>query len=162
MEIKIRELRREDRELVEEFYRQMGPETRFFFNSADYNYRRTMKFFGENPDPNVVHWIAVLGGRIVGYVFVWNTGKKIVEMGLAVSEDLKGKRLGGRLIDTVKQWCRDHGKGGILLSTHPANIRAQALYNRSGFRHLGASNNRGEYLYLFALSEEDGSEDSAR
>jgi len=155
VDIEIRPFRGEDKALVEAFYAQMGYETTFFFNATGYNYRRTMRFFGEDPDPDIRHWAAILDGRMVGYVFVWQISKKIVEMGIVVADDCKGKHLGRALIDTVKDWCRANGKGGILLTTHPANIRGQMLYRRSGFEHIGTSNNKGEFLFLYTFPEEN-------
>lgn len=153
MDTEIRLLRQEDRPLVQAFYDQMGSESRFFFNATGYNYRRTMQFFGGEPDPDILHWGAFAEGRMVGYVFLWNLRYRVVEVGIAVADDFKGRHLGGRLLDTVKTWCAEHGKGGILLTTHPANIRGQMLYRRSGFQYLGTSDNKGEFLFLLNLPE---------
>ena len=153
-DISIRQFEKDDRELVEDFYNRMGYETRFFFNATGYNYQRTMRFFSEKPDKNTIHWMALKDGKMVGYVFAGNTHKAVVGLGIAVSDECKGKHLGEQLIDTVKQWCRDNDKGGIWLTTHAANIRAQMLYLRCGFDHMGTSNNRGEPLFLFNFDKE--------
>ncbi len=154
-DIIIRPMQLDDKERVEAFYDAMGFESRFFFNSTGYNQRYTLRFFGDNPDKNSKHWVAIdEGGRMVGYVFLFQTHLKVVDFGIAVADDCKGKHLGRRLIDTVKAWCRENGKGGILLTTHPANTRGQMLYRRCGFVQIGTSNNCGEFLFMYALPEE--------
>ena len=153
-DITIRLFGKDDQALVEDFYNRMGFESRFFFNATGYNYQRTMRYFSENPDEHILHWMAVLDGKMVGYVFARDTDKGIVSLGIAVSDECKGQHLGERLIDTVKQWCRENGKGGILLTTHTANTRAQMLYLRCGFLHMGISNNRGEYLFLYNFDKD--------
>jgi len=55
---------------------------------------------------------------------------------------------GEKLIQTAEAWCRENGKGGILLTTHMANIRAQVLYERCGFERLGVHSESNELLYL--------------
>ena len=152
--MEIRFFKPDDRQLVEDFYNQMGNESRFFFNPVGSNYRRTMRYFGDHPDNDILHWMALEDGKMVGYVFIWQVHSGVVELGIAVADDYKGHHLGEKLIDTVKDWCRQNGKGGILLTTHPANKRAQALYTRCGFEHIGTANFRGEFLYLFNFPEE--------
>lgn len=154
MDIEIRLFKAGDEALVKDFYDRMGYETRFFFNPIGSNYHRTMRFFSDQPDDDILHWMAVKDGRMVGYVFVWDIHHGIVEMGIAVADDYKGKHLGRQLIDTIKAWCVENGKGGILLTTHAANTRAQMLYLQCGFKHIGVSDNRHEQLYLFNLPME--------
>jgi len=50
---------------------------------------------------------------------------------------------------------KDMEGNGLLLTTHLANIRAQALYARMGFERIGTSNS-GEALYLrrFCVKED--------
>lgn len=146
-----------DKEKVENFYDSMGFESCFFFNSLGSNKKYTLRFFGENPDKNSVHWLAIdtETDRMVGYVFLFHTNLKVVHFGIAIADDYKGKRLGRRLIDTTKKWCLENGKGGILLTTHPANIRGQMLYRRNGFVQIGTSNMDGEFLFLYNFPQEE-------
>jgi len=43
--------------------------------------------------------------------------------------------------------ARELGKGGILLTTHIANLRGQGLYEGCGYEYLGVHTS-GERLYL--------------
>lgn len=144
--LNIRKFEMEDRILVEQFFNQMGGETRAFFNRARWNEKDALGFF-EGKDRNVVRWMALDGETMVGYVFVWGLDKKVPWLGIAVAEDYKGKRLGQKLLQTAYEYALAEGKGGILLTTHVANLRAQALYERCGYERLGMHAS-GEILYI--------------
>lgn len=135
-----------DRQLVEDFFNQMGGETRAFFNRGDGNRRTAMRFFdGEEGD--TVRFMAEAEGRMVGYVFLWDMGKGVPWLGIAVAEDWKGRHLGRLLLDHAHGVAKAAGKGGVLLTTGIANIRGQGLYERMGYERLGTHVD-GEYLYL--------------
>ncbi len=142
----IREINFDDREICTEFFKNMGGETRAFFNRNNGNFNSLMRFF-DGKDKNSVRWIAVENNSVKGYFFVWDTDTKIPWMGIALSEDMKGKHFGEVLINHIKSWCEQNDKGGVLLTTHVANTRAQALYERCGFEKMGMHQN-GEVLYL--------------
>ena len=71
-------------------------------------------------------------------------------LGIGVSEAYKGKGMGGKLMEYIIGYARERGMGGILLTTHMANIRAQALYRRFGYAYLGTHTN-GDQLYLLTF-----------
>lgn len=144
----IRLMRSDDRERVDAFFAQMGSEARMFFNRGDLTHKDTLKFFEGGVEPNHRRWIAVDGDEMVGYIFLWDSGSMIPWMGTAVAERMRGKHFGQTLIETAEGWCREQGKGGILLTTHMANIRAQTLYERCGFEWMGVSKVNNELLYL--------------
>ncbi len=151
--IQIRPFAPGDRELVNAFFDRMGPETRFFFNQGDGNRRTALRYFdGQDPTPTL-RWLAEAEGRMVGYVFLWDLHTAIPWLGIAVADDLKGQGLGTRLIETAKDYCRDQGKGGILLTTHYANTRGQALYGGRGFERLGLFD-ASEMLYLYRFKQQ--------
>ena len=145
-EVKIRGFGGGDRELINAFFDQMGGETRAVFNRNDGNRRYAMRYFDGGGENNL-YYLAEYEGRMVGYVFLYEMDTGVPWLGIAVSEDFKGRRLGQRLIEHVIAVARAEGKGGVLLTTHPANYRAQTLYERNGFRLLG-DHMSGEKLYL--------------
>jgi hypothetical protein len=79
--------------------------------------------------------------------------RKVPWLGIAVSEEAKGCHLGTRLMEFAKNYALQHGKGGILLTTHRANIRGQALYEKSGYEYLG-DHKSGELMYILDFKEE--------
>lgn len=89
---------------------------------------------------------------VAGYVFLWELNTKAPWLGIAVSKVWKGRHLGRYLMRYAEEYCEKHGKGGIFLTTHIANVRAQKLYVRSGYRHLG-THLGGEALYFRALPD---------
>jgi ribosomal protein S18 acetylase RimI-like enzyme len=143
----IREFNQADRQMVINFFDQMGGETRAFFNRNNKNCRFALSFF-EQSQEDKIFFLAEENRIMVGYTFLWDIDRSVPWLGIAVHEAYKGKGLGTRLIHNDIEWARKNQKGGILLTTHVANIRAQALYERMGFTHLG-SHTTGELLYLF-------------
>lgn len=145
-EILIREFEQSDKEIVDNFFDRMGFDSKMFFNRGDGNRKTAMNFF-DNTAKNYKYWLAHDGEKMVGYVFLWDIDKSVVWFGIAVSDELKGKGLGTRLAQTAIDYAKDNGKGGVLLTTHAANFRGQALYEKCGFEYIG-TDPRGEYLYI--------------
>jgi len=145
--VQIRNFQMEDRKLVEEFFNQMGGETRAFFNRESGNENNALGFF-EGKDKDVIRFMALDKGRMVGYLFLWELDNKVPWLGIAVADDYKGLHLGRKLMNIAKEYALSQAKGGILLTTHLANYRGQALYERSGFERMGIHTS-GEILYMF-------------
>ena len=53
----------------------------------------------------------------------------------------------------AEDMARKAGKGGIQLTTHVANLRAQALYEKMGFTLIGPTKNGTEFFYLYRYRE---------
>ena len=144
----IRLMEMGDRERVERFFDQMAPDSRSFFNRNNGNRNWAMRFFDGTDTQAMRRWIAVEDGEMVGYVFLWDIDTMIPWLGIAVAERLRGRHFGEKLIAEADTWCRGEGKGGILLTTHMANVRAQTLYEKCGFERLGVHGASNELLYL--------------
>ena len=144
----IRLIEQDDRARVTRFFEQMAPDSRAFFNRNNGNYNWIMRYFNGTDTQAMRRWIAVEGDDMVGYVFLWDTDTMIPWLGIAVAERWRGKHFGETLIGTAEAWCREQNKGGILLTTHMANVRAQALYTRCGFEQLGVHGQSNELLFL--------------
>ena len=148
-EPEIRELKLEDREAMEAFFKQMGPETQSLFNPHNCNYIEIMKFFNRTEVPEEhKRWIAMENGSVIGYVFLWDANTGIPDLGIALAENVKGRHLGRKFLDVAVDWCRENGKGGVMLTTHVANVRAQMLYENYGFKRMGPYT-WTELLYIY-------------
>lgn len=147
----IREFAPGDEGRVTDFFDRMGGESRGFFNGNDGNRRGAMKFFS-GEDKNVIRWMMTDGDEMIGYVFLWDTDKPVVWLGIALADGYKGKHLGRELLGHARDWAAHRGKGAVLLTTHLANVRAQALYSRFGFRRLGIHDS-GEILYMYTIEK---------
>ena len=150
--ILIRPFEMSDRALVASFATQMGGETRAFFDRNGGNSNAALGFFeGRDENRHVMRWLALADGVMVGYVFLWDLDRTIPWLGICVAEDFKGRHLGRLLMQTAEAHARSCGMGGILLTTHLANIRGQGLYERCGYERMGVHES-GEVLYLLRFA----------
>lgn len=160
VEATIRPFAAGDRDMVNEFFDQMGPETTFFFNSTDYNRNYALKFWDDLETAKDNRYFAATeptadGGELmVGYVYLCDMGKKVPWLGIAVRDGYKGKHMGKRLIQQAIDCAKAENCGGILLTTHFANTRGQGLYQKMGFEKLGQHTCGSEFLYLLRLPQE--------
>ena len=147
-----------DRELVVEFFQQMGGESRGFFNRADGNKNDALSYFDKNGDePNAIRFLSSIrdenGKEIMtGYVFAWDMNTGVPTLGIAVREEYKGRGLGRLLIKHLTDYLKEHNYGGVMLTTSFANVRGQSLYTRMGFEHIG-THVSGEMLYILKFNK---------
>lgn len=148
--VTLRELVPEDMEEILEFFDQMAGDTRAMFNRGDVNRTRVIKYL-EGKQANEKHFCATVDvngkQRIVGYTFLWETDKAVPWLGIAVHERWKGFHLGRVLLGHLDDYAKQQGFGGLMLTTVPANIRAQSLYTNMGYEYLG-NHTCGEYMYI--------------
>lgn len=69
-----------------------------------------------------------------------------------MADDYKGKNLGRKLMKKAEDYAISMNKGGILLTTHVANLRGQGLYERMGYEKMGMHKS-GEILYLLRFDK---------
>ena len=150
--VTIRQLVRNDLEMVMGFFDQMAGSTRAMFNRGDVNRIRVMEHLNRKTDDGQIHFAAVVkesdgSDKMVGYVFLWDIDRKIPWLGIAVREDWKGHHLGRRLLEYLDSWAKPRGYGGLMLTSVPANVRAHSLYARMGFEYFGVYPD-SEFLYV--------------
>ena len=147
-ELEIREVAAGDEALINEFFDDMGGESRALFNRRDFNRRGVLKYCAK-PDKTRRYWLAVYDGKMIGYVFFLDFNSSIPSLGLAIRDEYRGMHLGRGFIEFAKERIKESGKGGMQLTTHLANIRGQALYEAEGFTCMGQCKNGSELFYLF-------------
>ena len=150
----IREMQMTDRENLEKFYREMDPEANVLFNPENCNYIRTMAFF-EGKKQNIRYFIAMEEDEMLGYVFLTQYDTLIPSLGIAVASSVKGKGIGYALMQYAEEYAAAHGKGGLTLITHVANIRGQALYAKCGFDRVGIHGPTGQIFYIKRFKDPD-------
>lgn len=150
--LSIRQVTAADRGRIEAFFAQMGEESASFFN-VDRGNEKTALDFTDGKLPEHLYFMALdeADPTPAGIAFLWDKSKRVPWFGIAVAEKYKGKHLGRRLIAAVRDYCEERGCGGILLTTHKNNLRAQRLYEHCGFERLGVHTS-GELLYLLRFS----------
>lgn len=144
--IVFRRMRPGDREGVQSFFDEMGPESAAFFNVNHGNEKRVMAFFADGK-PDHRFWVAEAGGVIVGLAFIWDLFSMIPWFGVAVRDGWQGRHIGTGVVNAVCEECAAEGRGGLLLRTAETNRAARALYEKCGFEQLGRHPS-GEILYL--------------
>jgi len=156
-EHKICEFSIGDKDLVVEFFDQMGGETRGFFDRGGGNRRNALEFFNKNGDePNVKRFMSYVSDKagkkiMTGYVFAWDIQTGVPTLGIAVRDEYKGMGLGKILIGHLTDYLKSINCGGVMLTTSFANIRGQGLYTNMGFEHIG-THTSGELLYILKFT----------
>lgn len=150
-EVNIRKMVEGDRNAVIDFFNNMGPETRGFFNRDNGNFKNVLAYL-EGTKDDLVYFIAERNNEMLGMVFFFYWQKKVPWLGIAVGENVKGTGVGTALMKYAKDYATEHNKGGILLTTHVANLRGQVLYEHSGYERMGIHTS-GEILYMLNFEE---------
>ncbi len=145
----IRKASPKDRPMIQDFFDQMSGESRAFFNRNDSNRNAALRYLDTEPEDKI-YFVMTDETIVAGIVFLFKADKAVPWLGIAVREEYKGMHLGRRLMEHAREYALANGKGGILLTTHPSNLRGQALYERVGYERLGVHTS-GEWLYLLRL-----------
>jgi len=157
-EYPLREATAGDEGMIGKFFDLMGGESRALFNRGDFNKKGLLKYLAKG-DPTRRYWLLTDGEKMLVYVFFLDWDSLIPTLGVAVRDDLRGRGLGRALVSFAIELARERGKGGILLTTHTANLRGQALYESLGFRCMGLAKNCAELLYLLRFRDETRNEE---
>ena len=152
-DVVIRAMGAGDERMIHAFFDAMGAESRALFNRTDYQ-RKWALGYCSKPARAKRYWIAVLDGKMAGFVYFNDWDTMIPSLGIGVRDDLKGQHLGSRLMDFAIAEAKNAGKGGIRLTTHVANLRGQVLYEKKGFRCMGQYTNAVELFYLLCFADE--------
>ena len=148
MQPEIRPLRMDDRERMRRFFSQMSTQSRVFFDLDGCNSKWCERYFDGTDDYATFRFVAVENDEVVGYVILWDVDTKLPWLGIATAECMRGHHLGRPLLEYAENWARENGMGGIMLTTHVANIYAQLLYTTYGFKQLGMCSENNELLYI--------------
>ena len=97
-------------------------------------------------------FVAVKGGRIVGDASLSGHPRRMAhraELGISVLKAEWGRGIGSRLMEALIEYARTHGLELLNLEALSDNEKAIRLYEKYGFRTIGASpafmKIRGEY-----------------
>lgn len=86
-------------------------------------------------DPAAVHVVALLAGRVVGYVRVDIEAAVGVVKQLSVAEDVRRAGIGSALMGALIELARERGLDRLTLD---ARLNAEPLYAKLGFRRISA------------------------
>ena len=83
------------------------------------------------------------GGRVVGYVCVWEVADELHITNIAVHPGLRRRGLARRLLGAILEDGRTRRLRAVTLEVRPTNDEARTLYESFGFRVVGRR--RGYY-----------------
>jgi RimJ/RimL family protein N-acetyltransferase len=123
-------------------YRAVAEERRFIrterVHRALRHYRRA---FADSWTQEHVHLVAVAAGRIIGHLGAiredQETTRHVATLGMAVSDEWRGRGVGSALLAAALDWARRVGVEKMALTVFPDNDRAIALYRKFGFVEEG-------------------------
>jgi len=81
-------------------------------------------------------WVALLSGRLVGFISGGAAADEWHVWQMAVAHDAQGRGIGRALLDRVIQAARDRGAGAVTLTTFRDVAWNAPFYARSGFQVL--------------------------
>ncbi len=83
-------------------------------------------------------FIAEIDGRLVGAVFVTRHTETVAKLRLLhVESEMRGRGIGGRLVEACIDFARAAGYGTLSLWTNDILVEARRLYQRAGFTLVG-------------------------
>jgi [ribosomal protein S18]-alanine N-acetyltransferase len=88
-------------------------------------------------------WVGRDGGRIVGYICLWEVADELHVTNVAVHPDDRRRGIARALLESVFARARAASSRMVLLEVRPSNTEALALYESFGFRVVGRR--RGYY-----------------
>ena len=87
--------------------------------------------------PGMLSLVAMNGDLLGGYVIARAIAGEAEIMNLAVAPEVRGHRLGGRLLDAMLERLRQAAGREVFLEVREGNAAARGLYRSRGFREIG-------------------------
>ncbi len=82
-------------------------------------------------------FVAEADGRVDGYAVAWTVIDQSELGNVAVSDEVRGRGVGGALVDAVIDRIRERGAHECFLEVRESNVTAQAVYRDRGFTVVG-------------------------
>jgi ribosomal-protein-alanine N-acetyltransferase len=94
------------------------------------------------------YFVAVINGRVVGFVDVRLGEKRVKLMGMVVEETSRGRGVGGALIRKTIEFAIEKGKKAVCLRVKRDNFAAIRVYEGHGFILKSELDKNGESFYV--------------
>jgi len=136
-EVVLRVPARDDVEKCLDYFSRLGEASRGFFHPHPFDSEHA-ELICRSENPEEFRVFAEYGGRIVGYAwFGVSNGFRFPVLGIGVSDDFQGRRLGGALMDALAAEARRRELPGLCLTVFRTNERGVRLYSSRGYRIVG-------------------------
>lgn len=127
----------DDTEKCMDYFTRLGEVSRGFFHPHPFD-REHADLICRNDNPEEFRVFAEFEGRIVGYAWFGVSNRfRYPVVGIGISDDFQGKRLGGALMDTLAAEAEHRGLPGLCLTVFKTNERGVKLYASRGYRIVG-------------------------
>ena len=93
------------------------------------------------PEVCFIYVIRTADHPVAGFCAFWRVVDQIHINNVAVRPEMRGRGLGGRLLESVIQSAEAMGAPRATLEVRRSNVAAIRLYARSGFREAGVRRN---------------------
>jgi ribosomal-protein-alanine N-acetyltransferase len=119
-------------------------------------------FYNELTNNHFAHYLIMeIEGQVAGYGGMWVLMDEAHVTNIAVRYDLRGLKLGEKLLTEVKRTAKFIGAKRITLEVRVSNEIAQNLYRKLGFYRAGLrkgyySDNQEDALVMWAELDEEG------
>ncbi len=138
--VKLRQPNADDVELILGYFDTLGDLSRRFFAPHPFDRENAEKICRDESEC----WyrvVAELDDRIVGYAwFAPFQEEPYPVVGIAISDDFHGRRLGGALMDVLTAEARARKLAGLRLTVFKDNDRGIRLYRSRGYVIVGDRN----------------------
>jgi [ribosomal protein S18]-alanine N-acetyltransferase len=101
----------------------------------------TQAYITELANPAAIYLVAVVGERVVGYGGQWVIMDEAHITTIAVLPEVRGRRIGERLLNEMLNVARRKGASRATLEVRERNEVAQRLYAKYGFVRAAARKN---------------------
>lgn len=82
--------------------------------------------------------LLVAGDTLLGYFVAMQVLDEVHLLNIAVAPAAQGQGCARLLLDTLAHWARLHSAQWLWLEVRESNTRARAIYERHGYRQVGA------------------------
>lgn len=151
----IRTIAAEDAEALAAFYNGLSEASkRTFHPLGDTTTPEACEaIIADNAEAKKLDLVVVLGGRIIGWSFLWSLQAEAPTFGLGVADECHGQGLGSRLMDAVLEQAGSRNIPRIALTVVQDNDRARAMYERRGFVRTEGFTGEDGLPYYYMIRE---------
>ena len=133
----LRRLSPDDTDKMMGYFESLGDDTRAHFHPHPFDLEHARSTC-EDTTPECYRLVAEQDGKIVGYAwFAPAKDWKYPTVGIGISDNSQGKRLGGALMDALTAEAKQRGIPGLSLTVYKQNERGIRLYSSRGYKIVG-------------------------
>lgn len=98
---------------------------------------RRARFLTTIENPETLFLVARENGSVVGYLVLTSSWPSVLDLGMAIGPQSRGRGVGSALMRRAIEWARSQDVHKIALHVYPHNAAAIALYEKHGFVREG-------------------------